>query len=137
MTTQFVVGAVGESDVELLTTTEKLHRQVHLGRAYFSAFNPIQDTPFEGLPAESPNRVLHLYQASFLLRDYGFSVEELPFDLNGNLPTKADPKAAWANLNLRDTPVEINRASRDELIRIPGIGPKTADAILRFRHVGN
>ena len=136
MTTQFVVGAAGESDLELLSTTEKLHHQLNLGRAYFSAFNPIQDTPFEELPAESANRELHLYQASFLLRDYGFTVEELPFDMNGNLPENADPKAAWAELNLKDKPLEVNLANREELLRIPGIGPKTADAILRSRHLG-
>jgi predicted DNA-binding helix-hairpin-helix protein len=133
MTTQFVVGAVGESDLELLATTETMHRQLHLGRAYFSAFHPITDTPFEELPAESPRRELHLYQASFLLRDYGFTVEELPFDVNGNLPTSADPKSAWAEQNLSETPVEINLIERHELLRIPGIGPKSADAILQAR----
>jgi predicted DNA-binding helix-hairpin-helix protein len=136
MTTQFVVGAVGESDLELLSTTETLHRQVHLGRAYFSAFNPIMDTPFEGLPAESPRRELHLYQASYLLRDYGFTVEELPFDPGGNLPANLDPKAAWAEQNLSEVPVEVNKANRTELLRIPGIGPKSADAILRARRHG-
>lgn len=136
MTTQFVVGAVGESDLELLTTTESLHHQLRLGRAYFSAFNPIKDTPFEGLAAESPRRQLHLYQASFLLRDYGFTVEELPFDSGGNLPARSDPKAAWADQNLSEIPVEVNRAERRELLRIPGIGPKSADAILRARRLG-
>jgi predicted DNA-binding helix-hairpin-helix protein len=137
MTTQFVVGAAGESDLELLSTTERLQQQINLGRAYFSAFNPIQDTPFEELPAESPDRQLHLYQASFLLRDYGFTVEELPFEMNGNLPEKTDPKAAWADLNLKDTPIEINRANREQLLRIPGIGPKGADAILHSRRAEN
>jgi predicted DNA-binding helix-hairpin-helix protein len=135
LTTQFVVGAVGESDLELLSTTEKLHHQLHLGRAYYSAFNPIKDTPFEELPPESADRELHLYQASFLLRDYGFTVEELPFEDNGNLPQKADPKAAWAEINLKDKPVEVNRANREELLRIPGIGPKSADAIIKSRRV--
>jgi predicted DNA-binding helix-hairpin-helix protein len=135
ITTQFVVGAAGESDLELLSTTETLHHQLRLSRAYFSAFNPIIDTPLEELPAESPNRELHLYQASFLLRDYGFTVEELPFDFDGNLPLRSDPKTAWANMNLKEKPVEINRADRDELLRVPGIGPKTADAIISFRCV--
>jgi predicted DNA-binding helix-hairpin-helix protein len=136
MTTQFVVGAVGESDLELLVTTETLHRQLRLGRAYFSAFHPVTNTPFEGLPPESPQRVHHLYLASFLLRDYGFSVEELPFDASGNLPARADPKLAWAELNLKETPVEINRGDRAELLRIPGIGPKGAEAILKARRKG-
>lgn len=133
MTTQFVVGAAGESDLELLRTTDYLHRQLRLGRAYFSAFRPIMDTPLEGLPAESPRRALHLYQASFLLRDYGFTLEDLPFEKGGNLPDDTDPKTAWAEHNLSDRPLEINRVSRHELLRIPGIGPKSADAILEKR----
>ena len=95
-TTQFVVGAVGESDVELLESTEYLFRQVHLRRPYYSAFNPITGTPFENLPAENPEREFRLYQASFLLRDYGFHMEELPFLPGGRLPLDQDPKQAWA-----------------------------------------
>lgn len=136
LSTQFVVGAVGESDLELLSTTDSLYRQLGLGRAYFSAFNPIADTPFEGLPAESPLREMRLYQASFLLRDYGFALEELPFEKGGNLPTSSDPKTVWAEQNLNHLPVEINQAHRSELLRIPGIGPKGADAILRARRLG-
>jgi predicted DNA-binding helix-hairpin-helix protein len=137
MTTQFVIGAVGESDLELLSITESLHRQLRLARAYYSAFNPIPDTPFEGLPAEQPDRELHLYQASFLLRDYGFNMEDLPFNSHGNLPARSDPKAVWAEQNLREMPVEVNKADRGELLRVPGIGPKGADAILKARHLGN
>lgn len=136
MTTQFVVGAVGESDLELLATTETLHQQVRLGRAYFSAFRPVTDTPFEELPAEAPQREHHLYQASFLLRDYGFLVEELPFDADGNLPAQIDPKLAWAKIYLKETPIEINHGDRRELLRIPGIGPRGADAILKARRSG-
>jgi predicted DNA-binding helix-hairpin-helix protein len=132
-TTQFVVGAVGESDLELLQTTEQLYRQLHLRRAYFSAFRPIADTPLENLPAESAQREFRLYQASFLLRDYGFRMEELPLNSSGNLPLETDPKLAWAKLHLTDRPVEINRASQVELVRIPGIGPKGAAAIQALR----
>jgi predicted DNA-binding helix-hairpin-helix protein len=74
--TQFVVGAAGDTDLELLATTESLHRNYRLGRAYFSAFTPVSDTPLENTPAESPVREHRLYQSSFLLRDYGFSLEE-------------------------------------------------------------
>lgn len=136
MTTQFVVGAVGESDLELLSTTAYLHRNLHLARAYFSAFNPVRDTPLENLPATSPLRQHRLYQASFLLRDYGFDLEELPFEATGDLPTRTDPKTAWAQQHLAHQPVEINRASRQQLLRIPGIGPKSADAILAARRRG-
>lgn len=135
-TTQFVVGAVGESDLELLSTTELLYRQVHLKRAYYSSFKPAQDTPFENRPAESPLREHRLYQSSFLLRDYGFTIEELPFDRNGQLPVDMDPKVAWARINLSERPVEINNASREELLRVPGLGPKSAQAILAWRRQG-
>jgi predicted DNA-binding helix-hairpin-helix protein len=78
-----------------------------------------------------------LYQASFLLRDYGFDLEDLPFVQDGNLPLSSDPKLAWAQQNLQGRPLEINKADRRQLLRIPGIGPKGADAILRARRVGN
>ena len=134
-TTQFVVGAAGESDLELMTTTAALNQQVHLSRAYFSGFNPIQGTPLENLPPNNPWREHRLYQASFLLRDYGFDLEELPFAGDGNLPLGTDPKLAWARDNLSEAPIEINRAEWKELLRIPGVGPKTAQAILAARRV--
>jgi predicted DNA-binding helix-hairpin-helix protein len=131
--TQFVAGGAGESDLELLSTTQALYRQLHLRRAYYSAFNPVPDTPLENQPAVSPRREHRLYQSSFLLRDYGFDLEEMPFDAEGNLPMDADPKLAWAKANLSEHPIEVNRAERRELLRIPGIGPKLADAILAAR----
>jgi predicted DNA-binding helix-hairpin-helix protein len=135
-TTQFVVGAVGESDLELLQTMDSLNRQVHLARGYFSGFSPTRGTPFEGLPACNPWRQHRLYQASFLLRDYGFGFEDMPFLGAGNLPLDADPKLAWARLNLHQTPLEINRVGREQLLRIPGVGPKGAAAILQARRQG-
>lgn len=132
-TTQFVAGGSDESDLELLTTTDWLMKNVRLKRAYFSAFHPIEDTPMENKPAVDPIREHRLYQASFLLRDYGFDLEEMPFIQDGNLPLTTDPKLAWAQQNLQGTPVEINNADRRELLRIPGIGPKGAEAILRAR----
>lgn len=131
--TQFVVGAAGESDLELLSTTEKLYRSLHLRRTYYSAFHPIAGTPLENQPGENPLRQHRLYQASFLLRDYGFDLEDLHLDPGGNLPLQTDPKLAWAYANLAHSPVEINRASRHELLRVPGIGPKGADSILAAR----
>jgi len=131
--TQFVAGGAEESDLELLTTTAWLHKNVALKRAYFSAFHPIPDTPLENKPAVDPIREQRLYQASFLLRDYGFDLEDLPFTEEGNLPLPTDPKLAWAMLNLKEKPLEVNKASRHELLRIPGVGPKGADAILRAR----
>jgi predicted DNA-binding helix-hairpin-helix protein len=131
--TQFVVGAAGESDLELLQTAEYLYKELRLGRTYFSAFSPISNTPLENLPAENPLRQHRLYQASFLFRDYGFDLEEMPFNQLGNLPLDEDPKMAWAQAELLENPIEVNRASREELLRVPGIGPKSAQIIVQER----
>jgi len=135
-TTQFVVGAAGESDLELLATTAFLHRRLGLARAYFSGFRPVPDTPLEGHPPASPLREHRLYQASFLLRDYGFGVEDLPFDSQGNLPLRVDPKLAWARRHLAHAPVEVNTAGRRDLLRVPGIGPKGVRRLLAARRQG-
>jgi predicted DNA-binding helix-hairpin-helix protein len=134
--TQFVAGGSDESDLELLSTTDWLMKNVRLKRAYYSAFFPIRDTPMENKAAVDPLREHRLYQASFLLRDYGFDLEDMPFVQDGNLPLATDPKLAWAQQNLQGSPLEINRAERRELLRIPGIGPKGADSILRARRTG-
>lgn len=131
--TQFVAGGSDESDLELLTTTDWLMKNLRLKRAYFSAFFPIRDTPLENKSAVDPLREHRLYQASFLLRDYGFDLEEMPFLQNGNLPLPTDPKLAWAQMNLHGKPLEINKAERRELLRVPGIGVKGAEAILSAR----
>ena len=131
--TQFVVSAVGETDLELMITTEYLYTQLHLKRAYYSSFNPITDTPLENIPPGSPVREHRLYEASFLLRDYGFSMEDLPFDPDGHLPLDVDPKYAWAKRNLLENPVEINNADKHMLLRVPGIGPKIANSIIETR----
>jgi predicted DNA-binding helix-hairpin-helix protein len=135
-TTQFVVGPGGETDRELLRTTEYLRRTIGLARAYFSRFNPVPDTPLSDLPPTVAARERRLYQSDFLLRDYGFRAEELVFDGAGNLPLNEDPKLAWARHYLSHTPVEINRAADQELLRVPGIGPVGAQRILRARRQG-
>jgi predicted DNA-binding helix-hairpin-helix protein len=132
ITTQFVVGAAGESDHELIATIARARAEIGLGRSYFSAFHPIERSPFGDMPAEDPMRAARLYQAEFLLRDYGFSPDELPFDEAGLLPRDRTPKQAWAELNLHE-PLELNRASRAQLLRVPGIGPKSADKIVAAR----
>ncbi len=135
-TTQFVVGGAGESDLELLALTSKLTAQAGLARAYFSAFSPVPGTPFENHSPTPPAREHRLYQASFLLRDYGFGLEELPFEGQGDLPLDEDPKLAWAIRNLAHQPVEVNTASRRDLLRVPGFGPKGVSIILRARRGG-
>ena len=135
-TTQFVVGASGETDRELLSTTARLYREVDLARVYFSAFQPIVDTPLEDHPPTPPLREHRLYQSDFLFRRYGFTFEDLVFDDSGNLPNEADPKLMWAEAHPERFPVEVNRASREELLRIPGIGPTSASRILKLRGRG-
>jgi len=133
--TQFVAGGADESDLELLHTTQWLMKNVRLKRAYFSAFHPIHDTPLENKAAVHPMREHRLYQASFLLRDYGFELEDLPFASDENLPLHADPKLAWAQTHLIHAPIEVNTAGKRELMKIPGIGIKGADAILSARRI--
>jgi predicted DNA-binding helix-hairpin-helix protein len=135
--TQFVVGAVGDTDQELLSLSSRLYREMGLTRAYYSGFQPVEQTPFENLSATDPLREHRLYQASFLLRDYGWRVEDLPFLADGNMQLESDPRRAWADRHLRAAPIEIMTASRMQLLRIPGIGPKGAEAILRARRQGH
>jgi predicted DNA-binding helix-hairpin-helix protein len=132
-TTQFVVGAADETDLELLQTTAWLNQHVGLKRAYYSAFNPIRDTPLENKEATDALRERRLYQASFLLRDYGFELEDMPFVGEGQLPLLTDPKLAWAQLHLSEQPMDVDHADRRDLLRVPGIGPRTASALLLAR----
>jgi len=131
--TQFVVGAVGDTDLELLSLSDRLYNQLGLARTYFSGFSPISGTPFEDLPAVADIRERRLYQASFLLRDYAWDVEDLPFIGEGNLRTDVDPKLAWADANLLHNPIDIMQADRLTLMRLPNIGAKGAEAILKAR----
>ena len=105
-------------------------------RAYFSAFQPVPDTPLAGHPPTPLWREHRLYQSDWLLRKYGFTFEELVFDEDGNLPRQADPKMMWATAHPERFPIEVNRASREELLRIPGIGPRAAARIVRLRKRG-
>jgi predicted DNA-binding helix-hairpin-helix protein len=134
--TQFVVGAVGDTDQELLSLSNRLYRHYGLTRAYYSGFSPVIQTPFENLSPTDPLREHRLYQASFLLRDYGWKVEDLPFLADGNMLLDMDPKRAWAEMHLREAPVEIMTANREQLLRVPAIGPIGAEAILRARRKG-
>jgi predicted DNA-binding helix-hairpin-helix protein len=138
--TQLVVGGADESDLEIMSVSAEMYKRLRLSRVYYSAFHPVTDTPLENRPAESPLREFRLYQSSFLLRDYGFDLEDLPFAQSGNLPLETDPKIAWAQVNLSEAPIEINKADRQQLLRVPGIGPKGVDLLLvarRKNHVRN
>ena len=133
LTTQMVIGPSGENDVEILKASDYLIQNFHMARIYYMTFTPVLNTPLENFPAENPMRGHRLYQASFLLRDYGFTFEDFAFDQKGFLDLNCDPKKFWAENNLIGNPVEINRASREELLRIPGIGPKKVEIIARYR----
>lgn len=135
-TTQFVVGGADETDRELLVTSAQLLREARLARVYFSRFNPVPGTPLENRPPASPMREHRLYQSDFLMRQYGFRFDDLVFDERGNLPLDTDPKVMWARQHLAHTPVELNRAGKSELLRVPGIGPRSVDVILRERRKG-
>jgi predicted DNA-binding helix-hairpin-helix protein len=129
-----VVGGTDENDVELLQISEFLYSHLHLSRTYYSAFSPIPGTPLENRQAEDDWRRYRLFQASFLLRDYPFQMEDMVFDHQGRLPLDRDPKQAWAEVFLKEQPVEVNTASREELLHIPGIGLKGANQIIVTRY---
>ncbi|MDR6383412.1 MULTISPECIES: putative DNA modification/repair radical SAM protein [Paraburkholderia] len=131
--TQMIVGADDTSDSTILQTAETLYGAYRLKRVYYSAFSPIPDSP-TALPAQAPPllREHRLYQADFLLRGYGFRVDEL-FDTPGNLALDIDPKLAWA-LNHRERfPVDLNRASAHMIARVPGIGMRNAKRLVELR----
>ncbi|HYE81068.1 MAG TPA: putative DNA modification/repair radical SAM protein [Clostridia bacterium] len=132
-TTQFIVGAARESDKEILTTVNDLYSSYNLKRAYFSAFNPVSGTPLENIAPAPRVRENRLYQSDFLMRFYDFKFKDFFFDGTGNLDLELDPKLMYAVRNPQLFPVEINRASYEQLLRVPGIGPKSARKILQVR----
>ncbi len=136
MTTQFIVGASHNRDVDYVNMLFKLYKDYRMGRVYFSAFQPIKDTPFENHPPSPPLREHRLYQVDFLIRRYGFKKEDIVFREDGNLDINMDPKLLWARRHGELFPVDINRADYEILIRVPGIGPVTAKKILKLRKYG-
>ncbi|MCE5258165.1 MAG: radical SAM protein [Chloroflexi bacterium] len=136
MTTQLVVGGADESDREILSTASTLYRQLSLARTYYSAFQPVPDTPLENHPPTPAWREHRLYQADFLLRCYGFQFHELVFDRHELLPRATDPKTAWALAHPERFPMEVNRAEESELLRVPGIGPISARRLSAWRRKG-
>lgn len=132
-TTQFVIGASGESDLEIFKRVLYEYREIGVRRAYYSAFHPQKGTPFEGREPQPLWREHRLYQMDWLYRVYDFQPREIvhAFDENGLLPN-TDPKTAIAR-ELVDSPVDPNTASFRELLMIPGIGPKSAQRIMALR----
>ncbi len=133
-TTQMIVGATAAPDSEILAKAAELYRQHELRRVYYSAFSPIPHAASE-LPAKPAPllREHRLYQADWLIRFYGFSANELTTPEEPNLPADADPKLSWAFRNRHFFPVDLNTGSREALLRVPGLGARTVERILRIR----
>jgi predicted DNA-binding helix-hairpin-helix protein len=134
-TTQFVVGAAGETDGEILSMSSHLYGDLDLSRIYFSAFQRPGRVDF-GAPRAPLVREHRLYQADFLLRKYGFEAGEIPLDEGNRLALHEDPKSAWARLHPEFFPVEVNQAERRALFRVPGLGPVSVRRILKARAKG-
>lgn len=133
MTMQFVVGATPDTDRTILGKVSEIYAGRGVHHAHFSAFRPIRDTPMEDVRGTPVVREQRLYQADYLLRQYGFGAEEVVFDDEGNLPLTLDPKSAWALSHPERFPVEVQRAPVEELLRVPGIGPTSARRIVAER----
>ena len=132
--TQMIVGATPSPDRDILSTATRLYQRHGLRRVYYSAFSPIPDSDPK-LPLQSPPliREHRLYQADWLIRFYGFSDGELTSAASPNLDLKRDPKLTWA-LGRRDFfPVDVNAASKAELLRVPGLGVRNVERILKLR----
>lgn len=136
--TQMIVGATPENDFQMLSVTQALYRNFGLKRVFYSAYVPVNDdSHLPSLPGGPPLLREHrLYQADWLLRFYGFKAEELLSEKRPNFNLFLDPKCDWALQNLKDFPVEINKASYEQLLRVPGVGVKSARRIIAARKQG-
>ena len=133
--TQMIIGATPEHDYQILSVAESLYRKFDLKRVFYSAFVRVnEDRELPALPGGPPLLREHrLYQADWLLRFYGFSADELLSEERPDFNLLLDPKADWAIRHLEQFPVEVNRASYERLLRVPGIGVKSARRIIQSR----
>ncbi len=135
--TQMIIGATPDTDWQILRLSQGLYKQYGLKRVFYSAYIPVGTNAL--LPRDQPPPLLRehrLYQADWLIRQYGFCAEELLSERQPSLDPLLDPKCGWALRHLGDFPVEVNRADREVLLRVPGIGPKSAQRILTARRAG-
>ncbi len=132
--TQFIIGATATPDGEILEKSSTLYKTFGLRRAYYSAFSPIPHAdpalPLKKIPLVREHR---LYQADWLLRFYNFSPSELTTENDRNLPLDKDPKLAWALRNRGFYPVDVNKAGKSALLRVPGLGVRNVQRILKIR----
>lgn len=138
--TQLIVGATADSDRRIIQLSENLYRGFNMKRVYYSAYVPVSSNPKLPSIASPPlTREHRLYQADWLLRFYGFEAQELLTDAQPNFQLDLDPKSDWALRNLEHFPVEINKADYRVILRVPGIGVKSAQKIItsrRFHSLG-
>jgi putative DNA modification/repair radical SAM protein len=135
--TQMIVGADATDDATILTTSAQLYGAYRLKRVYYSAFSPIPDAS-SALPLKAPPLVREhrLYQADWLMRFYGFAADEIASPRTGGmLRLEVDPKLAWALAHPEKFPLDLNRAPRELLLRVPGLGVKAVDRLLLARRV--
>ena len=132
--TQVIVGADESTDADFLANSDELYRSYKLKRVYYSAFSPIPE-PSAVLPIKAPPliREHRLYQADWLMRFYGFETSEILSAEQPNLDLDLDPKLSWALRNRHLFPVDIRTASRESMLRVPGLGVRSVDRILRIR----
>ncbi|HEY8889611.1 MAG TPA: putative DNA modification/repair radical SAM protein [Clostridium sp.] len=137
--TQIMVGATNESDLSVISLTEGLYNTFGLKRVYYSAYVPVMEhVNLPSIQTTPPLLKEHrMYQADWLLRYYGFKAKELLDDLNPNFDVDLDPKAFWALNNLSEFPVEVNNAPYETLLRVPGMGVKSAIRIIKSRRLCN
>lgn len=137
--TQMIIGATPDTDFQIMTLSEGLYRKYSLKRVFYSAYMPVQEHSLLPSPDTKPPllREHRLYQADWLLRFYGFRADELLSENNQNFNPLVDPKCSWALANMDQFPVEINKAPYEVLLRIPGIGMKSAQRILTARRGGS
>ena len=136
--TQMIVGATQDSDLQILRLTQGLYRKYSLKRVFFSAYVPVVEHSL--LPSKETKPPLlrehRLYQADWLLRFYGFTAEELLDEENPSFNPLLDPKCCWAVSHMEQFPVEVNRAPYEMLLRVPGVGPRSARRIVAARRTG-
>jgi putative DNA modification/repair radical SAM protein len=133
--TQMIIGATGENDLKILSLTERLYQTYKLKRVFFSAYIPMMESSLLPSPDTKPPllREHRLYQADWLLRYYGFSASELLDEQNPNFNPYLDPKCNWALRHPELFPVEVNCAPYQMLLRVPGIGVRSAQRIVAAR----
>ena len=135
--TQMIVGATATPDADILTTANRLYGRHGLKRVYYTAYSPIEKGHYD-LPTKAPPLVREhrLYQTDWLLRFYGFGIDELRqgvVQADGNLDLEVDPKTSWALANRHFFPVDLNKASKEQMLRVPGLGVRTVGRLLGIR----